>query len=143
MKFYVPARRKPTIVIVALIDIMTVLLIFFAVATTFKKTVPVLKVELPEAGSGEKAASQQPLLITITPPPSERVYLNGQEVPLPELEARLKAERKKNEHVAIALQSDRRASFGLVVKVMDISRKAGFEQLPAFIQPEKAPAGSP
>jgi biopolymer transport protein ExbD len=64
-------------------------------------------------------------------------------VPLLGLESRLKEERKKNPEVAIALQSDRRASFGLVVKVMDIARKAGFEQLPAFIQPEKAPTGSP
>lgn len=143
MKFYVPPKRKPTIVIVALIDIMTVLLIFFAVATTFKKSQPVLKVELPEAGSGEKASTQQPLLITLTPPPNERVYLNGQEVAIPQLESRLKEERRKNVEVNIALQSDRKASFGLVVKVMDIARKAGFEQLPAFIQPEKAPPGSP
>ena len=143
MKFYTPPRRKPTIVIVALIDIMTVLLIFFAVATTFKKSHPILKIELPQAGSGEKASTQQPLLITITPPPNEKVYLNGQEVQIPQLEARLKEERKKDEEVSIALQSDRKASFGLVVKVMDIARKAGFEQLPAFIEQEKGPPPAP
>lgn len=137
MKFYTPPRRKPTIVIVALIDIMTVLLIFFAVATTFKKNHPILKIELPEAGSGEKASSQQPLLITITPPPNEKVLVNGQETAISQLEGRLVDERKKNTGVGIALQSDKRASFGLVVKVMDIARKAGFEQLPAFIDQEK------
>ena len=139
MRFYVPQKRKPTIIIVALIDIMTVLLIFFAVATTFKKSHPILKIELPEAGSGEKASTQHPLLITITPPPNEKVYLNGQEIPLSQLESRLKEERKKEAEVTIALQSDRKASFGLVVKVMDVARKAGFEQLPAFIEQEKAP----
>jgi biopolymer transport protein ExbD len=140
MKFYVPSRKKPTIVIVALIDIMTVLLIFFAVATTFKKSHPVLKIELPEAGSGEKTSSQQPLLISITPPPAEKVFLNGVEVPLSQLETRLREERKQNSVVSIALQSDRKASFGLVVKVMDVARKAGFEQLPAFIEQEKTGA---
>src|SRR3989344_3233536 len=72
MRFYDPQKRKATIIIVALIDIMTVLLIFFAVATTFKKSHPILKIELPEAGSGEKASTQHPLLITITPPPNEK-----------------------------------------------------------------------
>jgi len=143
MRFYSPPRRKPTIVIVALIDIMTVLLIFFAVATTFKKTHPILKIELPQAGSGEQASTHQPLLISITPPPNEKIYINGQEIPMPQLESRLKEERKKNPELGIALQSDRKASFGLVVRVMDIARKAGYEQLPAFIDQEKSPSAAP
>ena len=40
-------------------------------------------------------------------------------------ELAIKARPKKKEaEVSIALQSDRKASFGLVVKVMDIARKA-------------------
>ena len=138
MRFYVPKPRKTSIIIVSLVDVMTVLLIFFAVATTFKKSQPILKIDLPEAGSGEKAPSQQPIVITVTPPPNEKVYVNGQEISLQELGPRLKKEKEKDPNVGVALQSDRKSSFGLVVKVMDVARDAGFQQLPAFIEQEGA-----
>ena len=141
MRFYVPKPRKASIIIVSLVDVMTVLLIFFAVATTFKKAQPILKIDLPEAGSGENAAGQQPVLITVSPPPNERIFLNGEEVALQQLGARLKKERDKDPKIGVALQSDRKASFGLVVKVMDAARAAGFEQLPAFIDQGKGPGG--
>jgi biopolymer transport protein ExbD len=148
MRFYVPKQRKTSIIIVSLVDVMTVLLIFFAVATTFKKAQPILKIDLPEAGSGEKVPSQQPIVITVTPPPNERVLVNGEEIALQQLGARLKRERDKDPNVGIALQSDRKASFGLVVRIMDVARSAGFEQLPAFIDenkgaPGRLPTGGP
>ncbi len=143
MKFHVRSKRKPTIIIVSLVDILTILLIFFVVTTTFKKTQPILKIELPEAGSGESVLAQEPLLITVAPAPSERILIGNEEIALNQLEARLKKERKSRPEIKIALRSDKKASFGLVVKVMDIARKAGFEQLPAFIEQEKAPPGGP
>jgi biopolymer transport protein ExbD len=143
MKFYTPKPRKTSIIIVSLVDVMTVLLIFFAVATTFKKTQPILKIDLPEAGSGEKAPSQQPIVITVAPPPNERILVNGEEVAIQQLGARLKKERDKDPNVGIALQSDRKASFGLVVRIMDVARSAGFEQLPAFIDQGKGAPAAP
>ena len=38
MNFAVRKRRAPSIIIVSLVDILTILLIFFVVSTTFKKT---------------------------------------------------------------------------------------------------------
>lgn len=143
MRFHIRSKRKPTIIIVSLVDILTILLIFFVVSTTFKKIQPIMKVSLPEAGSADAVPSQEPVLITVTPPPSEKVFLNGREISLDDLGVRLRQEREKNPDVKIALQSDKKASFGLVVKVMDTARKAGFEQLPAFIEPDKAALGAP
>jgi len=60
-----------------------------------------------------------------------------------DLGARLKREREKDPKLGVALQSDKKASFGLVVRVMDVARAAGFEQLPAFIEQENRPAGAP
>ena len=122
---------------------MTVLLIFFAVATSFRKSQPILKINLPQAGSSKSMSTQLPLLIAITPPPDERIFLDGKEIGMAQLETQLRKEHEKNSALTIALQSDRKASFGLVVKVMDIARKAGFEQLPAFIEQEKDPQKAP
>jgi biopolymer transport protein ExbD len=143
MRFYVRAKRKPSIIIVSLVDILTILLIFFVVTTTFKKAQPIMKIELPEAGTAEKVPSHEPLIITLTPPPGEKIMVGGNEVPMAQLLQRLKAAREKNPEVKIALQSDKRASFGLVVRVMDIARRAGFDQLPAFIEQEKGKPGTP
>ena len=46
MKFAVRKRRAPSIIIVSLVDILTILLIFFVVSTTFKKDQPEVEIHL-------------------------------------------------------------------------------------------------
>ena len=46
MKFAVRKRRAPSIIIVSLVDILTILLIFFVVSTTFKKDQPEVQINL-------------------------------------------------------------------------------------------------
>ena len=48
MKFAVRKRRAPSIIIVSLVDILTILLIFFVVSTTFKKDQPEVQINLPD-----------------------------------------------------------------------------------------------
>ena len=45
MKFAVRKRRAPSIIIVSLVDILTILLIFFVVSTTFKKDQPEVQIK--------------------------------------------------------------------------------------------------
>src|SRR5690242_21013834 len=42
-------RRAPSIIIVSLVDILTILLIFFVVSTTFKKDQPEMQINLPRS----------------------------------------------------------------------------------------------
>ena len=56
MKFAVRKRRAPSIIIVSLVDILTILLIFFVVSTTFKKDQPEVQINLPES----KTSSSNP-----------------------------------------------------------------------------------
>jgi biopolymer transport protein ExbD len=56
MKFAVRKRRAPSIIIVSLVDILTILLIFFVVSTTFKKDQPEVQINLPES----KTSSSKP-----------------------------------------------------------------------------------
>src|ERR1041385_2215261 len=67
MRFYLRKRRHaPSVIIVALIDILIVLLIFLMVTITFKQQ-PVLKLALPESSQAQKPGAQEspPLIISI------------------------------------------------------------------------------
>ena len=136
MKFYSKPRRKPTIIIVTMIDVFCVLLIFFIVATTFRKSMPAIKIVLPDAKTGTPMNVTEPLILSITP--DEKILLNGREMNLTELGEQLTGLGKKSPQPPIALQADKKAPFGIIIKVMDLAKTAGFTQLPAFIEQDKA-----
>ena len=58
MKIAVRKRRAPSIIIVSLVDILTILLIFFVVSTTFKRDQPEVQINLPESKTSTKASSE-------------------------------------------------------------------------------------
>ena len=51
----------------------------------------------------------------------------------------LRAARDAQPDRPVALQADRDAPFGVVVKVLDALKAAGLKDVPAFTQPEKNP----
>src|SRR6185503_6138838 len=58
VKFAVRKRRAPSIIIVSLVDILTILLIFFVVSTTFKKDQPEVQINLPDSKTAVNAAAE-------------------------------------------------------------------------------------
>ena len=66
MKFAVRKRRAPSIIIVSLVDILTILLIFFVVSTTFKKDQPEVQINLPESKtSTSKPAELEHAIVSV------------------------------------------------------------------------------
>ena len=130
MKFAVKKRRAPAIIIVSLVDILTILLIFFVVTTTFKKDQPEVQINLPESKTATKAPSELEHAI-VSVDENDDVKLDGHSISVDELENaihNLSDERK----ATLALQADRKASFGTIIKVMDALKLAGVKNLPAF-----------
>lgn len=138
MQLYHHQRRKPTIIIVTMIDIFSVLLIFFIVATTFRRTLPAVKIALPEAKSGAPISQTEPLILSITA--DEKIFLSARQIGLSQLREVLQELGKQNPPPPLAMQADKKTSFGLIIKVMDAAKAAGFSQLPAFIEQEGAAA---
>ena len=138
MRFYAKPRRKPTIIVVTMIDIFCVLLIFFIVATTFRRSMPAIKIVLPEAKQGVPVNQTEPIILSVAA--NETIYLNAKEVPIAQLNDVLMQMGKQIPQPLLALQADKKASFGLIIRVMDAAKAAGFAQLPAFIDPENPPA---
>src|SRR5947209_5484459 len=117
VKFAVRKRRAPSIIIVSLVDILTILLIFFVVSTTFKKDQPQVQINLPESKTATNAPAELEHAI-VTVDQNDEVKLDGRTIAVEELEAavrNLPPTRKSS----LALQAEKKASFGAIVKVMD------------------------
>jgi biopolymer transport protein ExbD len=135
MKIAVRKRRAPSIIIVSLVDILTILLIFFVVSTTFKRDQPEVQINLPDSKTSTKASSElEHAIVSVNE--NDEVRLDGQVVGIDDLEASVKnlpATRRST----LALQADKKASFGMIVKVMDALKLAGVKNLPAFTREGK------
>lgn len=135
MKFAVRKKRAPSIIIVSLVDILTILLIFFVVSTTFKKDQPEVQINLPES----KTATAQPAELEhaiVSVDAEDDVKLDGRSIAVDQLESAVRDLRPTRKST-LALQADKKASFGTIIKVMDALKLAGVKNLPAFTHTEK------
>jgi biopolymer transport protein ExbD len=130
MNFAVRKRRAPSIIIVSLVDILTILLIFFVVSTTFKKDQPEVQINLPESKTATKAPAELEHAI-VTVDEADAIKLDGRPVDVDELERAVR-NLSQTQKASLALQADRKASFGAIIKVMDALKLAGVRNLPAF-----------
>ena len=143
MRFYTRKRRPPTINIISLIDILVILLIFFIATSTFKKKQPQLHINLPDAKAAKTAAATKTEPIVLRVKDADQITLDEKPVKLDALGAALKAARQQFPGRPIALQADRQAPFGVVVRVLDALQQAGIKDIPAWTQPEPTPAPQP
>jgi biopolymer transport protein ExbD len=138
MRFYTRKRRAPSIIIVSLIDILAILLIFFIVTTTFRKNLPQLQINLPESKAAELAPAEKNEPVVLSVKSADQISLDGKPVTLDLLAEALKTVRTEAPTRPIAMQADREAPFGVVVKVLDALKDAGIKNIPAFTQPEES-----
>lgn len=135
MKFAVKKRRAPSIIIVSLVDILTILLIFFVVSTTFKRDQPEVQINLPDSKTAtKKPAELEHSIVTVDG--SDQVKLDGRAIAVEELQEAVN-QLPPTKKSSLALQADKKASFGTIVQVMDALKLAGIKNLPAFTTEQK------
>ena len=135
MNFVVRKRRAPTIIIVSLVDILIILLIFFVVSTTFKKDQPEVQINLPESTTAKKVPAELEHAI-VSVDQNDDIKLDGHAIGVDELETAVR-DLPESRKSTLALQADKKASFGAIIKVMDALKLAGVKNLPAFTREEK------
>ncbi|MEY2492115.1 MAG: biopolymer transport protein ExbD [Verrucomicrobiota bacterium] len=135
MNFTVRKRRAPSIIIVSLVDILTILLIFFVVSTTFKKDQPEVQINLPESKTATKTPAELEHSI-VSVDEGDLVKLDGRSLEVDQLESAVR-NLAPTQKASLALQADKKASFGTIIKVMDALKLAGVRNLPAFTREEK------
>ncbi|MBE2284332.1 MAG: biopolymer transporter ExbD [Prosthecobacter sp.] len=132
-----PRRRPvPQIPIVSLIDIMVILLIFFVATTTFKKDKTQVKITLPESKSLGGSAPAPESRVAISIDKEQKIFLDGKPVDLDKLAIAITSLKDAKPGMKLELQADTTAALGVLVKVWDALRDAGYSinDVPARIQ---------
>ena len=122
--------------LMALLDVMLLLLIFFLLASVFVQ--PTLEVDLPDAEHSEAEPPEIDLL-TISVSSDGDVFINKQFVPLEQLQGRIEAAVAEEPEVAVMVRADELSAFRYFVNVMDAVKGAGVVQL--TIETEPGPGG--
>jgi biopolymer transport protein ExbD len=118
-------RRKPDVQMSPLIDVVFLLLIFYAVTTQFV-TDERLKLKLPEAKTAEsEGAGREESPPEVKVAADGTVWINDVIVPEEELEDQMRALVENAPDGAVILKGDRDADYGVVVMVLDTARAVG------------------
>jgi biopolymer transport protein ExbD len=126
VNIYTRKRKRPTVPIITLIDILAILLIFFIVTTTFKTKESLVKVNLPT--SSEMGADEsQDTRVALTLGKDGRVSLAENVVSMKDLPVALRNFQVSNPGQRLELKADEGAPLGLMVKVWDAATRAGLE----------------
>jgi biopolymer transport protein ExbD len=120
-----PSKLKVAIEIAPLVDIVFLLVIFFAVSTTFLETSG-MKLDLPASTS---TASRETQEITVNLAADGRLEFQGEAVTREELSGLLSRSMDDRELRKVVLRADTRTPHGEVVRIMDLIREAGAETL--------------
>lgn len=122
-------RRRPDVQMSPLIDVVFLLLIFYAVTTQFV-TDERLKLKLPEAKTAEsEGVGQEEMPPEVKVAADGTIWIDDVVVPEDELEARMVALVERAPDKAVILKGDRDADYGVVVKVLDFARAAGADMI--------------
>ncbi|MBD3867087.1 MAG: biopolymer transporter ExbD [Acidobacteria bacterium] len=125
MHFRRGSKLRVAIDIAPLVDVVFLLVIFFAVSTTFQDSAG-LKLQLPTSNA---AVDREPREITVVLDREGRLEFDGRLLAEDRLEGELKAALAGRENPLVVLRADKDASHGDVVRIMGLIRQAGAEGL--------------
>lgn len=136
MRFYNQRRVAPAIPIVSLIDILSILLVFFIVTMSFPEKKSHLTIALPKAGKNLTGKASTERRMTISLKNKDEVWLADQQIPLAGLGEALRQLKAADPSVKLELMADESLPLGTLVTVWDAFNKAGIsiKEVPARIQ---------
>ncbi len=94
-----------------------------------------MQINLPESQTATKAPAEIEQAI-VSVDANDEISLDGRPLPVEELEPAVR-ELIAAKKSGLALQADKKASFGTIIRVMDALKLAGVKNLPAFTHGEK------
>ncbi len=135
MQFYRKKSRSLAVPIVPMLDILTILLIFFIVHTQWKKPQSLLKIDVPGAEFIEgQPVDQTRNVLTVTN--DSTIALNGQTIDMEALPAALEDLKNQYPDLQLQLDVDKDAAFGVIVSIWDALSAVGIDagDVPARIE---------
>ncbi len=133
-------RPLSEINVTPLVDVMLVLLIIFMVTAPLMTSG--VSVDLPKTDAKPLNTDSQPLTVTIDA--SGKIFLQDQEVQLPELVAKLQAVAENNQDRRIFVRGDKDLAYGRIMEVMGTITQGGFTKVALLAeQPILSPSSQP
>jgi len=133
MRIDLGADEPPEIGLIALIDCIFFLLMFFMIATSFKQPDAEKQMELPvmlpAAQMSLDRASAAPVALAIGVDKEGKLYVDGKPVTVQQLHDRLKAEAAANPARPIRIDGDEMARYQDIVHVLDLCQFEGFTKI--------------
>jgi len=125
VRFRRSIHPRVAIDIAPLVDVVFLLVIFFAVSTTFLETSG-MKLELPESSSSTEREVRE---IAVFLAPDGKLVFDDEPVSREELGARLREALDKADRKMVVLRADGGTPHAKVVEVIDLIKEAGAEGL--------------
>jgi biopolymer transport protein ExbD len=124
----VERRRRSIEVIdmIPMIDMVFLLLIFFALTNTFEVQ-RFLELNLPKGSSGIELKKTERLTLSINK--DNQITLENELIELSELEAKLKAIMQEDTEVTLVIEGDENVPHGRVVELMDAANGTGVKKI--------------
>ncbi len=119
-------NRRARIELLPMIDVVFLLLVFFIYAMLSMVTHRGLRVELPTSAT---AQVDQRRFLSITITAGNRILLEEAEVRLDDLAGRVRALKRREQHLAVFIRGDARSDLGVALEVLDRLRAAGIYEV--------------
>jgi biopolymer transport protein TolR len=116
--------------VIPFVDIVLVLLIIFMV--TAPMMLSGIDVKIPRSET-RNTDPEERLVLTVTK--DHEVYLGDQPITLDRLGQVLKGLQQRSPQAAVFLKADQAVAYGMVVRVMDVVKKAGIDRLGMVTEP--------
>ena len=135
MQFQRIKHKRAEVAIIPMIDILFMLLVFFIVTTTFKKSRDVMRIEFPTVREVASDQISEPRS-TITVDALGNVTLDSLAVPEGLLQSYLVAYQNQNPGRKLEMEADRRLPLERLIEIWDAMTKAGIpiKDVPARIK---------
>lgn len=133
MQFIEKRKKRVTINITSLVDVLFLLLIFFIVSSTFKEQ-PGMKLDLSQTKNQEAIQMEGYTLYILS---DGSMFINEEPVTMDALNERLTAIAPDTEERGLILKADATTLYGIVVEVMDIAKGSGIEKLVVATSPKE------
>jgi biopolymer transport protein ExbD len=119
-------RSIEVIDMIPMIDMVFLLLIFFALTSTFEVQ-RFLELNLPKGSSGIELKKTERLTLSISR--ENQIILENEPIELPELESKLKEAMQGGTEVTLVIKGDENVPHGRVVELMDAANAAGVQKI--------------
>lgn len=130
-------EKKPSIMIIPMIDIIFFLLVFFMMSMLSMTARHTLDLDLPRASSAELTAVKS-LPISITR--DGTIYVEKEKISRENFLRRIELEKERNPEMTVLLSADARSEHGDFLFVLDKLNAAGIQKISIAAEPEPSPA---